>query len=215
MPATEPIQGGPYPVPTDPPDGPAQMKGIVDWTAGRNVMRFASIAARDAVLTGAGLTDGMLCYVAATKSYYGRVNGAWVVFWRPWTTWTPTLTALATNPSLGSTGVALGKHCVIGGTVHAQGRFSFGGTGVSAGSGEYQVALPVPPKDASESHYYGSAWLFDTSGALTSLAACLVQPTGVVNFRHHGGASVVASGTPWTWATGDQIRFQLEYEGAA
>lgn len=124
------------------------------------------------------------------------------------------MTGLGGNPNLGTGGVAEGKYCVLGGVVHAQGRFVFGGTGISAGSGEYQVPLPVAAKNASEALYYGSAWLFDGSAALTSIAACLVQGSGIVNFRHHGGSSVVASATPWPWATSDQIRFQLEYEAA-
>jgi len=78
--ATEPIQSGPYPVPGDAPDGPAQMLAIVAWAAGRLVMRFASTAARDAALPSPA--DGMVCYVAADKSIYARIDGAWVVLWR-------------------------------------------------------------------------------------------------------------------------------------
>lgn len=180
----------------------------------RTIQRYPTKVAMELALPGAAAENGMLCYVTADSTFYARIGGAWKAQWRPWTSWVPALTALGGNPNLGSTGVALGKHCIIGGTVHAQGRFAFGGTGITVGSGEYQVALPVAAKDAAESHLYGSAWLFDTSAALTSLAACLVQGTGVFNFRHHGGASVVTSAAPWTWASGDQIRFQLEYEAA-
>lgn len=77
--ANEPIQGGPYPEPIDPPDGPGQMSAIVGWAAGRSVMRFASIAARDAALPIP--VDGMVCYVAADKTYYGRSDGRWVAVW--------------------------------------------------------------------------------------------------------------------------------------
>lgn len=210
--ATEPIQGGPYPVPADPPDGPGQMHALATWAAGRTVMRFASIAARDAALPSP--VDGMLCYVAADKTYYGRSDGEWRPWWRAWTSWTPLLTGLATNPSLGSSGIATGKYAISGGTVHAQGRFAFGGSGVSGGSGEYQVPLPVAAKNPAEALFYGTAWLFDGSASQTNIAACLVQPSGIFNFRHHGGTSIVDAGRPWIWATGDQIRFQLEYEAA-
>lgn len=77
MPSTEPIQSGPYPVPADAPDGPTQMLAIVNWAASRTVMRFASTVARDAALPTP--VDGMLCYVAADKSYYACVDGVWRV----------------------------------------------------------------------------------------------------------------------------------------
>lgn len=66
--ATEPIQGGPYPAPADSPDGPSQMKGIVDWSAVRSVMRFASAAARDAAIPSP--VSGMVSYLASTRSLY-------------------------------------------------------------------------------------------------------------------------------------------------
>ncbi len=78
--ANEPIQGGPYPEPIDPPDGPGQMSAIVGWAAGRSVMRFASIAARDAALPAP--VDGMVCFVAADSGYYVRVDGEWRVLWQ-------------------------------------------------------------------------------------------------------------------------------------
>lgn len=61
--ATEPIQGGPYPVPGDSPDGPSQMKAINDWAAVRLNMRFASVAARDAAIPTP--VAGMECVIGA------------------------------------------------------------------------------------------------------------------------------------------------------
>ncbi len=78
--ANEPIQGGPYPDPSDPPDGPAQMSAIVAWIAGRSNMRFASTAARDAAIPSP--VSGMSCYVDSDKTYYACVDGAWIVLWQ-------------------------------------------------------------------------------------------------------------------------------------
>lgn len=76
--ATEPIQGGPYPVPADPPDGPNQMSAIVTWAAPRTVMRFAGTTQRDAAITSA--VDGMECWTGAgpTARRWVRFNGTWV-----------------------------------------------------------------------------------------------------------------------------------------
>jgi hypothetical protein len=59
MPANEPVQQGPYPLPVDPPDGPNQISAIAAWAASRLVMRFANTAARDAAVPAP--VDGMLC----------------------------------------------------------------------------------------------------------------------------------------------------------
>lgn len=85
MPATEPIQGGPYPEPSDPPDGPNQMAAIAVWAAGRLVMRFASPAARDAAIPTP--TEGMEAFTGtgATSVTWVYQGAAWQVLWRPTT----------------------------------------------------------------------------------------------------------------------------------
>ncbi len=92
--ANELIQAGPYPVPADSPDGPNQMKAIVDWIAGRSVMRFATVAARDTALPSGTVADGQLCFVAADNAFYVRVAGAWWLLSREteWSTSNPGLT---------------------------------------------------------------------------------------------------------------------------
>lgn len=77
----EPIQGLPYPALTGaPPNVPADIKALADAVVGRTVMRFASIAARDAALPSP--VDGMLCYVTSDKAYYARSGGQWRLLWR-------------------------------------------------------------------------------------------------------------------------------------
>jgi len=77
MPATEPIQAGPYPVPSDAPDGPNQMSAIVAWTAGRLNMRFASTTTRDAAIPTP--TEGMVAYTGtgAALTEWLYKNAAW------------------------------------------------------------------------------------------------------------------------------------------
>lgn len=79
--ATEPLQGGPYPIATDVPDGPAQIKAVVDWAASRSVMRFATTAARDAALVAAGVAavDGMIAVTGTGANLVVWVyRGGWV-----------------------------------------------------------------------------------------------------------------------------------------
>lgn len=75
--ANEPIQSGPYPLASNAPDGPAQIKAVVDWAAPLLNMRFASVAARDAAITIP--VDGMECCTGtgAAQQNWRRTNGAW------------------------------------------------------------------------------------------------------------------------------------------
>lgn len=79
--ATTTVQPLPYPLPGDPADGPAQIKALAEAVEGRVVMRFPSIAARDAALPSGTLVDGMLCHIAADNSVYARAGGQWRLMW--------------------------------------------------------------------------------------------------------------------------------------
>ncbi len=76
MTTTEPIQGGPYPLPADSPDGPSQMSAIVAWAAGRLAMRFATATARDAAIPSPVV--GMQCYRADRQWVETYIGSAWV-----------------------------------------------------------------------------------------------------------------------------------------
>lgn len=61
-----------------------------------------------------------------------------------WTSWTPTLTATTTNPTLGTGGtVQEGYYMQLGKLVIAWYSIQFGTTGLNVGSGEYRLSLPV------------------------------------------------------------------------
>lgn len=77
MPVTEPIQAGPYPEPSDPPDGPNQMAALAVWAAGRLVMRFASPAARDAAITSPVEGQEAFTGTGATSVKWRRVGTRW------------------------------------------------------------------------------------------------------------------------------------------
>lgn len=81
MTATEPVQGGPYPEPTDPPDGPNQLKAIVDWAASRSVMRFASDVARDAAITSPVAGMKAITGTGATLVEWIHDGSSWVERW--------------------------------------------------------------------------------------------------------------------------------------
>ena len=89
--ATEPIQALPYPEPSDAPDGPNQIKALVDAVAPLLNLEYADTTARDAAVTSP--VEGMRC---ATGS------GATMVWWRyhngAWRGWRPATSTLVTSP---------------------------------------------------------------------------------------------------------------------
>lgn len=213
MTATEPVQGGPYPEPSDPPDGPNQMAAITTWASGRMVMRFASITARDAALTTP--VEGMIAMTGSGTSLteWRYRNGTWIdVTDVPWATWVPALTATTTAPSIGTGATYSGRWCRQGRVVRAEGWITWG-TSPSPGSGAYRLSLPIEAVTTG-SPAVGTAWLYDASGTLTSIAVAMIIDATHLNLRHHGGTAEVGSTAPWTWAASDQIRWSVTYEAA-
>lgn len=124
--ANEPIQGLPYPELTGvPPNVPEHIKALADAVAPRTVMRFASLAARDAALPTP--VDGMVCYVAADNGYYARVGGQWRrvlsdTDWQPLTLQNGWATASGLTPRVR----------LLDGLVHLTGRVTGGTAGAVA-----------------------------------------------------------------------------------
>lgn len=128
-----------------------------------------------------------------------------------WATFSPTLTAVTTNPTLGSGSSSVGRYCQVGKLVTALIRITFGTSGVNPGSGEYRVALPVTARDADQA--IGCAYGFDSSAGTFVVWASSDVLTTTFRF-HRDGASTVGHNAPWTWAASDQIRAVLTYEAA-
>ena len=79
--ATTTIQPLPYPLPGESPDVPRDIKALAEAVEGRVVMRFASLATRNAALPSGTLVDGMVCYVASENAVYLRSGGQWRIMW--------------------------------------------------------------------------------------------------------------------------------------
>jgi hypothetical protein len=77
MTSFEPVQAGPYLIPSDAPDLANISKAIVDWAAPRSNMRFASTAARDAAIPSP--VEGMVSWLNDTNRLYVHTGTAWVL----------------------------------------------------------------------------------------------------------------------------------------
>lgn len=74
MPTTEPTQGGPYPLPEDPPDGPNQLAALTVWAAGRIVGRYTSLNALNAAVPSP--VEGMVAVIGSGASQRVLVRNA-------------------------------------------------------------------------------------------------------------------------------------------
>lgn len=214
MPTTEPIQGGPYPVPTDAPDGPNQMAALAGWAAGRLVMRFASPAARDAAITSP--VEGMVAMTgtAATLTEWTYQSGGWhnTSTLQP-VDYTPALTASVTNPTLGTGGSATGRYARSGSVITCWFSIALAGTGVNAGAGAYYVSVPVPIRAPELLYPSGHLWIYDASTLTSYLAMAYPATADKVQFRPHGTTAMTAA-IPIVPAAGDALRGLLTYEAA-
>lgn len=165
--ANEPIQGLPYPELTGvPPNVPEHIKALADAVAPRTVMRFASLAARDAALPSP--VDGMVCYVAADNGYYVRVDGQWRVLWAP-----EHSASVATSVGSGSVVCTLrnGWVCLT---------ISISSAGLASGGTTTVANVPAPFRPASNRG--GGVYLSAYPGAV------LVTPSGDVQIANQSGA---------------------------
>jgi len=210
MPATEPIQGGPYPEPSDTPDGPNQMAAITAWAAGRLVMRFASTITRDAAITSP--VEGMVATTGtgATLVKWLYVSGAWVALndflTGVWTAYTPTFV----NLTLGN------------GTVAARFRKALGWADVEVdvtrGSTTTFAAPPYIglPADALP---HGDLTTLAPLGSLTYRQGVahylgVVTRTGFNGRTHLDGGLTPSNTVPFTGASGDVLSLRLRYPHA-
>lgn len=132
-----------------------------------------------------------------------------------WNSYTPALTAATTNPTLGTGASATGTYIQIGKTVHFRAVIKFGTSGVAAGSGTYQISLPVTAAAfLSPADRIGGADLNDNSAGAAYIGSLSPVDTSKVSLRVHG-AGTATHAVPFAWAASDQIVVWGTYEAAA
>jgi hypothetical protein len=160
--------------------------------------------------------DGMMIWETDTERYmsWNATLAAWVYVAQMIPgTYTPTLTAVTTNPTLGSGGGQAARFTLFGGKwCTIRGSVVFGTSGTNAGSGQYKIDLPfqaassitggVPFVGSGVVRCAGSVatvtW-FSSSGS-TTMAALTTSGNNV------------ASGAPGAWTANDYLSFTMTYE---
>ncbi len=145
-----------------------------------------------------------------------------------YTSYTPTLTGLSSNPTLGSGSSATGYYRRLGHQVIGKATIVFGSSGVAAGSGYYGLLLPVVPANKIQAIGIGFAYDHDDSlrfvvataavipaiWAAATAKATLLQ-TNAAGTGFGTGNNPIGAAVPWTWQENDQIVITFDYEAAA
>jgi hypothetical protein len=132
-----------------------------------------------------------------------------------WASWTPSLTASVTNPTLGTGSVAQGRYVQNGKVVTAVAYFAFGTSGVSAGSGGYRCSLPVNAVNSGYPFAAGSGAFIDVSAANGYILIPQYEATTYVTFRVNGGGyGDWNASNPVAPSNSDQIHLMFQYEVA-
>jgi hypothetical protein len=130
-----------------------------------------------------------------------------------WTDYTPALTA-STDPTLGTGSITYGRYVQLNDLVIGTAYFVFG-SGASAGSGNYNVSLPVAAVTGDVNVIAGHCWVYDSSvsTARHAILQTTTSTTGLMLLSDNA-SFVVASTVPFTFTTNDQIRVHFRYEAA-
>jgi hypothetical protein len=129
----------------------------------------------------------------------------------------------AYTPTLGGTGWAIGDgtlafgYAQIGKIVHVRGVLTWGSTS-TYGSSTLTLTLPVTAGGSSTNRATASTMYYDTSAGKYFQGSAFVSSTTASFFGSDGGANMQMDGListrPFTWASGDSIRFGITYESA-
>ena len=203
------------------------MAGYKTWAAGeiltasdlngylrdQTVPIFATTAARDAAITSP--TEGQFCYSTADDCFF-VYNGSWIAYDNTWKSWTPTWT----NVTKGTSPTETYAYIRVGKLVIAHGSLQLG-TGSPAVSGSVTVTMPVTSATAAISTTAGAAFFFDTSATVTiqgTVDIATNSTTATIRASDSAtaylGRTNLSSLIPFTWATGDRIGFNVQYQVA-
>jgi hypothetical protein len=130
--------------------------------------------------------------------------------------YTPALTAVSSNPTLGTGSNAQGRYTQDGKHVVGYASIGFGSSGVGAGSGAYRVSLPVAARAPVnfDGNLIGHAYGFDSSAGLVRHMYLSYVTGTTVQLTSTDGSAAVTEANPWAWAAGDVIIIQFDYEAA-
>lgn len=129
-------------------------------------------------------------------------------------TYTPTLTADTTDPTLGTGAVQTGIIHLNGEEVTIWFEIVFGTSGAAAGSGNYRIPLPTayPLAPSMPDTGIGVGMMTDASPAADRGAIYVAdQANNWMRIRIADASSLVSNTNPWTWTNNDRLHGTVHY----
>ena len=126
---------------------------------------------------------------------------------------TPTLTAVTTNPTLGTSPTQTALVWLNGQMVNIWFTIIFG-TGMTAGSGAYQVPLPTayPIIAGAYNTGVGTGRVYDSSGATGRITSLQIDPaTQKIIMYDSTNGNAITNAAPWTFAANDEVHGHVAY----
>lgn len=154
---------------------------------------------------------------APTTNQALQYNGtAWapgITIGQSWTSFTPTLKAGSSDPTLGTGGSATGRYLQIGKLLKVQYRFAFGTASAAQGSGEYYIAMPggFSLDTTITDPYVGTGRIHDADQNKNWLVGVLWDAANSrFKFTLDNGGTTVFDNNPFTWANNDRFHINIE-----
>lgn len=128
----------------------------------------------------------------------------------------PTLSSTGTSPTLGTGSVRNSWYCTLPGPSILYTFFiKFGTSGVSVGTGNYLVSLPITaavPFGTTNHSAVGTTQYGDVSAGVVNPGSCFVDPSAGTNLGLiSASGSVVSASSPWAWSTSDYLSGSIIY----
>ncbi|MEV7285465.1 hypothetical protein AB0O01_13000 [Streptomyces sp. NPDC093252] len=178
-----PLNGLPYPQPSDTADLPLHLQSLATGIDSRTVLRYPNAADRDAAVTTP--VAGMVAWLSTPGTLSYHTGTQWIAL-GAWSTYSPAWTATTTNPSIGD-GTLTGRYTVVGKVCHFTTLVTFGST-TTFGSGSYVLGLPVTAGALGGlPQFHGVA---TSSGGRGALACQPLASTGATGYTLWGPTAV-------------------------
>jgi hypothetical protein len=161
-------------------------------------------------------TAGAKLRASILNALVNQINSLTAPGWVSYGTSTTVLTASTTNPTMGNSTFTADYRRAADNSDLVIARMTITiGSSFSAGSGNYRFLLPTNASTKSQNASVGTFWINDFGTAFRVGSALIGGATYVELHPHNGTGGPYGSGGPGTaWASGDVIKWQIEYEPA-
>lgn len=185
--------------------------GTTDSQTLTNKTLTAPAVSAPVITSGASVTGTLAVTGAVTATTditaTGNLAGANITT-AAWASYVPTFTASTVNPNIGTTGTIVGRTHKVGKKRTDNIIITFGGTGISSGTGDFIFSLAATARTL---HSVGGTLYFFNSGGADGSGVILSNSTTTVRAVAPGGSGTWGGATTG-FTAGDVLSLMITYE---